>query len=162
MGRLVETGDDAPSQGNPTVHYGELGFPVLDPDLVVVDSREEHADSEGDGGGGGGGRGRGIDAQVLDADRLEVELGLLRFDGEYHYKNNSKDEEEEQREEEEEAAAATFERGFGGRRGRARWVVVIMRRMGIVVAMGEYAVIVRMVSVITGWRRRRVSAISRL
>lgn len=141
MRRLVESRDGATSQGDTAVHDSEPGLAVLDPDLVRVCGGEEEADGEREGGaaagaaGGGGG-----DADVLDGDLLEVELRLLRFDGEDDDEDDGEDDESDEREKEEEAATAAFDqRRRGGGTGEVRrriGVVVLVRRRRSPVAGG--------------------------
>ena len=120
MRRLVESRDDTLSEGNPSVHHRKPRLAVLDSHLVGIDGGEEHFDVEGKRGGGwagktavDGGGGAGGDAHVLDADLLEVELGLLGLDGEDDNEDDGEDEEGEEGEEEEEAAATALERCRG-------------------------------------------------
>ena len=87
---LVESRDGSFAQRDPAVHDGEPGLPVPDSDLVGIVGGEKEANGEGERGGGAaagvhggwiGGR-IGCDAHVLNANLLQIKLGLFRFDGE--------------------------------------------------------------------------------
>lgn len=123
--RLVEGRHGGNPQRHPFIHDEEVGRRVLDPYLVRVYGGEEHGDVEGEIGWG--------HDQVLDADLLQIELGLLGLDGEEDDKDDGDEEEGEEGEEEEEAAAAALE-GCGG----------------------GGAVVVAVVVVVVGWVRRRI------
>lgn len=106
MRRLIKPRHLPSPKRNPPIHDSESGLRVLDSDLVIVDGGEEEANGERDGGGS---RGGGGDAEVLDADLLEIELGFFGFEGEEEDEEEGQDEESEEGEEEEKTAATPFE-----------------------------------------------------
>ncbi|CAL5434457.1 unnamed protein product [Camellia sinensis] len=106
MRRLIKARHHPSPKRNPPIHDSESGLRVLDSDLVIVDGGEEEANGERDGGGS---RGGGGDAEVLDADLLEIELGFFGFEGEEEDEEEGQDEEGKEGEEEEKTAATPFE-----------------------------------------------------
>ena len=101
------------TEGDSSVHNSETGLAILDPDLVRVNSSENHSNVEGKGSHRSSGSVGSGNAHVLDADLLEIKLRLLGLEGEDDDEDDGEDEEGEEGEEEEEAAAAALEGGGG-------------------------------------------------
>lgn len=130
VGRLHKPGHSRHPKRHAAVHHVERSVPVLDLHLVRVVRGEQQRDVQRQVRSrrstcssssrpcyySCGGYCCGGDEEVLDGYLLEIELGLLRLEGEEDDEGDGDGEEGEEGEKEEEAAAAALE-GSGSGRG---------------------------------------------